>query len=285
MDIVTIRDFFGHTNPYTTYLYAVEIEMEYKSLGNLQIIQPMSGTWKFAVDGSLRGNSVEIVTKKPKPFDKIAFDIAHFYGNIEVILPDFKLVDTVRAGTHMHMNCNHLTLSKVFTFLAVWYALERAIIRKCGKGRLGNNFCVTAYDSYGIIDNINNFLLGQKKFINVFTTEDRYAALNLASLATFGTLEFRALRTMQKYEPMVQVLSLVCELFENTTKTFNYPFEVIEQFSANPNNILEVLIPNHYRALLDLPTFQEDFKDGVRLAQDFAFTLPSENAWFVKFGK
>lgn len=165
----------------------VEIEVEGKRLPRLDKY------WRNEHDGSLRGEeNMEYVLQKPGTLKEVreALDyLDNAYKKNKSVVDD-----TVRAGVHIHVNCQELTMCQLYSFFCVYMILEEMLVKFCGEHREGNLFCLRIKDADYTLSCIRRAML-TKDFRQIFHNDDlRYSAMNVKALGDYGSLEFRTMR-------------------------------------------------------------------------------------------
>lgn len=174
--------------PTTSGDVGIELEYEGKRLPE----KGFDKFWARVADGSLRGESGEFILHKPIVLDKVdeALSILSecFLLNKTVINPTF------RAGTHVHINVQDMTIAQLFNMITLYLLFENSLLKICENNRRGNHFCLRAVDAGQLIESLcDSVSMGSLK--NLSSDHLRYAALNVTSLFKFGSLEFRSLES------------------------------------------------------------------------------------------
>ena len=199
--------------------------------------------WSAMHDGSLKMNGCEFVSS-PLKYGSVGSAIKDLVKSVEAET-SYDLLKIIhlsaRASTHIHMNFQKETLKDLFKFLAVYYPLENLITKSCGSSREGNFFCLRMSDANGIVEMLNSCLIhpvtfnpeNKAKFMlgNMRRPDMRYAALNLQSLFTFGTLEFRALQTPKDLHQINAWIHLLKRL-KDKSKTLNSLLDPTHEISG-----------------------------------------------------
>lgn len=231
--------------------------------------------WRNEKDGSLKGEeSMEYVLARPGSLDDILK--ALHYLEEKYVSTNARVDDSVRAGVHVHINCQKLTMTQLYNFITVYLLLENLLVRWCGEYREGNLFCLRACDAEWMLFVLRMAALDpKKKFKDRFHKDDlRYASMNLKALGDYGSLEFRAMRGTRNLNLIYSWAETLYNLREFAC-TFETPNQIIEQFSiGGVNNFLE-------RALgKNMKMFTSNCKDyadlvwsGMRNAQDVAYCV------------
>ena len=215
----TIREIY---NP-PEYLgdIGIEIEIEGKNL------PPCDGkVWNNALDHSLRGESMEYVTSRPVRWSQVG-------DTLEYLEELFKacgstLDPSYRCGVHVHVNIQDLTHSQVFSFACLFYMFETLLTRWCGENRVGNLFCLRTNDAMAIKDFVR-MAIKNRNLQHLHDDSIRYAALNWKPVASYGSLEFRTMRTPKN----LQVIRMWVMLLQKM-------YEYAENFDGKPDDIMEI---------------------------------------------
>lgn len=241
----------------------VEIEVEGN---NLPILERF---WNNDVDGSLQGpESREYVLKRPMTLDEVRTALDYLDKQYKV--NESVVMDTVRAGVHVHVNCQQLTMTQLYNFMTVYLILENVLVAWCGDSRCGNVFCLRASDAEWIITSIRAAAAG-RKFKPIFHTDNlRYASMNLKALGDYGSLEFRAMRGTRDLDLIYTWAETLLGLRE-FAKTFDNPSEIIREFSVkSPTAFMRNALGNNYEVFSRIGQ-EKMLWEGMRNAQDIAF--------------
>jgi len=244
----------------------VEVEVE----GNSPLPEVVTNSWKAVKDGSLRGEAKEYVFIKPLSFKESVVEVNNLYDLI-----DGKIIDSMRAGVHVHINCQRLTLRQLFTVMAAYYCIENLLTEEAGEERQGNLFCLRLSDADYVNTGIMSALSHKDIRMDggIFHNENlRYGAMNLVSLSKFGSLEFRALRTPLSREKIVEWVDTLFTLKENTIKHFKDPVELLSSMSANGSTeVISKLLGKHAERFLAKSNFEESLYESIRQIQHWVF--------------
>ena len=156
--------------------FGIEIEMELSSIVDTNA---KPNVWKHdPEEHSLKGFGYEFVLKSPTSFEKALSHLRDLENYLEE--SGVRVLPSLRASSHIHLNMCEKTMREVLKFLAVYYPLESAIVNSCGDGRTGNLFCLRAIDSPYQINCLTNYLQ-TGNILDIRTDDLRYSALNLQS--------------------------------------------------------------------------------------------------------
>lgn len=205
--------------------------------------------WSTHTDGSLRGIAAEYVSKPIEEKDIIpALDCLRFN------LKHSQVKNSVRAGVHVHVNCQEMTEDELIKYIALYTIFEIPLVEYCGDSRVGNAFCLRMCDAEGAIDIITSFI--RKGVANTVLNDGlRYGALNPISLRKFGTLEFRSLGTQWPFKNIEVWCDILLRLRE-VSKTFESLAHIIDTFEAEgTEQFTKNIFDKHYKTFF--PTFNE----------------------------
>lgn len=252
----------------------LEIEVEGENL-----YAKNSGYWHVHGDGSLRGESCEYVSPFPVSLEEVREALLFLQDNLK----DSTLNFSVRTSVHVHVNVSYMELSQVAAFGYLYYLLEEPLIRYCGKSRIGNRFCLRMKDAHRVIDYFRSVLSEEGTLSREARDRGenlgyrvRYAAMNIASIPKFGSLEFRGMRGTLD----VEVLSNWCKMLLSLR-------ECAEEFKT-PAKVKTYFLRYGAEALFNkvLGEFSEELK-YESLVQDieYNFSLSIKIPFEMKFSK
>jgi hypothetical protein len=187
----------------------VGIEIEMETLDFIDHGFVVLKDWKAENDNSLKGNGTEFVLKKPCLHSKVPELMDEFMSDLKDM--DVSILPSIRAGVHIHVNMQQATIKQVVNYMLCFYAMETVLTRFCGEGREGNLFCLRARDADFSIFKLSQ-MISDGDILTLRDQNLRYGALNVQSLFTFGSVEFRALATvpdLSNIVPWVDILIAV----------------------------------------------------------------------------
>lgn len=251
--------------------FGIEVEVEGTNLPPRGFSKRwFTNYWRIEEDGSLKGpENWEYVTRKP-------YDLGDVGGALEALERayaehDSKVDDSVRAGIHIHVNVQDMTIKQMLTFAVAYYCIEEVLMTFCGEGRSGNHFCFRASDAENIILNLYK-CLKQMKFGLMGHDVVRYSALNFNSLFKYGSLEFRALRSTSDMKKIFNWCEILEALRVNSMK-YNSPAAIVESMSIDGCEFLvHSLLGDQIKHFKGLD-FTQLVTQGVRNAQIIAYSV------------
>ena len=200
-----IKDYFVFHQWPSEALIGLEVEIEGEKVRGIHI-----PGWVRDNDGSLRGYGIEFVLEEPLSEREAYREIDELYRHLK----EFgRIKPSDRCGVHIHVNCQRMEIEQVFNYITLYLILEDLILRWCGEDREGNLFCLRAKDAEWLIYS----LIGDKENYGIFhemTNKGmyKYAAINVAAIRYYGSLEFRSLRTPSSSAPIKDFISLLLRI-------------------------------------------------------------------------
>ncbi len=249
----------------------IEIEVEGFNLPRPRG-QKFNKFWIIEHDGSLKGqDNAEYVSRGALSRDGVveALDLLE----AGYVLNGSRVDESIRAGIHVHLNVQDKTPLELMTFLTTYFILENYFVNWCGKGRVGNHFCLRAEDAEFLVNQLVK--VGQTKDWRHVNTEDvRYSAMNLLSLFKYGSVEFRSMQGTRNLKKVLTWVDLILQL-EKGAKQFKNPREVIQGLSDfnGPENFSRFVMGDMFK---EFEKFDVDIIRSMRYIQPLAFLVDWE---------
>lgn len=187
--------------PSTRY---IGIEVEVENIGAARgITTPL---WVGKEDGSLRNRGHEFVTN-PLPANVAGTAFLKLFNEI---LKNDDYSFTPRTSVHVHVNAQDLTYDQVKNLIILYGLFENVLYSFVGRGRKKSIFCVPMMNtSYG--HEAMEYGLRRIKW-------QKYMGLNLCTLSTFGTAEFRHMHGCNDIDKLNTWVGLVTNLVDYAAK-------------------------------------------------------------------
>lgn len=259
----------------SSILLGVEVEVENVKPSLTSVLDtqdPASGYWQQVTDDSLRNNGAEFVFATPL-FGEDAVTAIRYLCNHAL---KSKWKTSSRTGIHVHMDVRTMEAEK-FRSMCVLYALtEKLLYRWVGDHREFNIFCMPWYMADGEIFRLASFF-GPKyskerspDLLHHLVHMGRYGGLNLASLAKYGSVEFRHLKTTFDQERLLKWINIILSLRVAAEGWKNAPEDLIqEMYTLGPRQFVD-RIYGTLSSELWYPEFVKDmYEDGVAVAKEF----------------
>jgi putative amidoligase enzyme len=162
-------------------LVGIEVEVE-----NIQMINPNLELmyWSVTNDGSLRNNGREFKTK-PIPLSCVAPALTQLFLGLNRTI-DF----SIRTSIHVHQDVRGMSLGQLLTLIFGYIVVENLLFKFAGSNRKNSIYCVPIGETE-IVTNLasmNGFISNIRHMPGSW---HKYTALNVAPIATFGTVEYR----------------------------------------------------------------------------------------------
>jgi len=240
-----LRDLLGKNRAPTGDL-GLEIEMEGIPL------PPSVDGWNYVPDGSLREGGVEYVLSKPESLEDTKRLISEL---TEALLDNGKNpVFSFRTSVHVHVNCMRMTYHQILNYILLYYLLEQGLTEYCGEGRKANRFCLRLFDAEGIVFNAEQLFRTsrpQRAIASLSVDASKYAALNLSSLRTFGSLEFRSMRGTLDTNVLFPWLETLLHMREYSLK-FKVPMEILDRIDEiGEEEFIKEALGDNYSLFID----------------------------------
>lgn len=259
--MVSVREYFG-LEPKAGEV-GIEIEMEGTDLP----ATPKYTGWRATEDGSLRGESMEYVTRGVIKRDKVGSvlkKLQDYLANAGAILEP-----SDRCGVHIHINCQELTIQQWYNFAALYLVLEEMLVHFCGEEREGNLFCLRASDAEYLITAIRRARESGRHH-DLCNDALRYASINFSATDKYGSLEFRAMRATTDFAEIETWANILLRVKDQSLHFTTMP-EIVEGLSAQGViNFLQTVLGPYYELLI-CPGMKEMTMRGVRRVQEIAY--------------
>jgi Putative amidoligase enzyme len=144
--------------------------------------------WNVEKDGSLRGHDAyEFKTFFPSTCQDGLDALAEFFGMVarKRAKGEGEFDFSERTSIHIHVDVRDLSTKEILSLTKLYAIFEKSFFDLVGRDRRHNIFCIPLSESA---------LIGDAKKGNFWWGKwEKYCAINLAPLITFGTVEFRGM--------------------------------------------------------------------------------------------
>lgn len=167
---------------------AVGIEIEVENAAELFVMDAPQ-YWAVKTDSSLRNEGAELVLRAPLA----GLDLQRALQELAKIFHSCPRCHvSERTSVHVHVDCRDLSTKQVQCVLTTYVAAESALYMLGGKHRYDNIYCPgvsAALEQMSVM----RYIMGKRSaFIRGVGSWCKYTGINLAPLANFGSIEFRA---------------------------------------------------------------------------------------------
>jgi hypothetical protein len=199
----------------------IEIEMEGTGL-KYPPMNPNTGEpstfWVGKHDNSMKGEGIEYYLVHPIKRSEVRTALKQLKDHWKNT--GGKPKPTNQDAVHVHMNCRDLSQDKTMTFIMLLVFLEDLLVRWCGDEREGNLFCLRSRDAEAFLSFLRDILI-RKDFGSHSSFSPgflKYATINVAPLANFGSVEIRCMQTPKDIMLVETWVEMLCSIFDAAMK-------------------------------------------------------------------
>lgn len=228
-DVITVLDVYrnkavnprkiGKSTPATPFLLFPEtvlgIELEIEQLRNRHFDvynENFANLWVIVEDHSLRLNGREFVSK-PTQAQKLLEDLNDFFRKMDFSDNDHY---SDRTSVHVHANVQHYTKDNLQNLVVIYSLLERVLFDFVGHHRNEGLYCVPLNETMLLQDL-------QRTLDRIFTGNraawEKYTALNLKPIESYGTVEFRHMHGTADMGKLTNWITVITNLMGYCAKT------------------------------------------------------------------
>ena len=244
----------------------IEVEVEGD---NLPCDYDVDSYWNVEYDGSLIGESNEYVLNRPikvGDVDNALMELSDAYEECET-----EVSDSVRAGVHVHVNVQELSIPQLYNFFTLYSMFEGAMLAYCGVGREGNLFCLPLNKSADLIHKLRSVAV-RKNYYTLVSDEYRYCAMNVKALGTYGSLEFRALRSTEDLTKVGDWAKLLLHLRDVACSYDSPEHLMVEASILGSIRMFNKCIGPYNYMFSDVMNLKRRLSSGIRSAQAIAYS-------------
>ncbi len=226
--------------------FGIEIECEGE---RLPVLMP-GNAWNQCDDGSLRGEyphgRSEYVLRKPLSLDDSMAAIMDLIKQGEDNKAKFDF--SFRTSVHVHLNVLDLHIHHYLNLVYTYYIIEESLIRYCGDERIGNRFCLRLRDAEFIINQIGQLFADAPRYLFHLNMEElKYAAINLAATARYGSVEFRGMAGNLNPD-YIRIWLKALHNLRTFAQQYDTPKQIHDLFvNTHPSKFIEMVLGDVYR--------------------------------------
>lgn len=190
-------------------LIGMEVEVEGDNLP-----QEIPSYWKVETDNSLRGEAKEYILKRP-------FDPKSVSKAIDILVKataNSELHFSHRTSVHVHINVCSLTRNQLINFLFISYFFDKTLSRFGGREIKGNRFALRISDAEGQLQLFSKLACKKESWFVPDIQSGKYAAINLAPVGKYGSVEFRSMRGTLDPVVLKNWVSMIVALYNFSLK-------------------------------------------------------------------
>lgn len=149
-----------------------------------------------------------------------------------------------RTSTHVHLNILDMSTQELIEFLLIYLKYEKVLFNLHGS-RENNIFCIPAYKSTAVQEGFLNCIiyLKRERVLSNYTAY-KYSALNLNSISTYGTVEFRHMGGTADLDRVNTWINIILQIKASVQLGFTYESspedifdEMLDSINLNQDNI------------------------------------------------
>lgn len=251
-------------------LVGVEIELENVPS---KIFEHDFKFWYTKQDGSLRGDSVELVFKSPLAGKSIVDALIEVekYIRDNGITPD----TNDRTSVHVHVDVRDMVYDQLYKMSVLYALFERPLFKYAGEDRKSNVFCMSLEQGQSQLKAFHLIPTKQSEAVRI---NDRYSALNLSAITRFGSIEFRLHRGEWRAAPILRWVNILLSMKKAAMLLPEEVMTIPQEVSARGYMTFLRMIFGKHAKFLEYEGVDNDILEGARLAQDIINMTAMEKA-------
>ena len=259
-DDTLVRDIYGPYRTHPTGEVGIEVEVEGANFHNLEYY------WRQEADHSLRGESAEYVLKAPVKREAVPKALNYLSKKLKQYS---RVNESNRTGVHVHVNMLRSTNTQVFNMIVLYLIFEDLLVEWCGSERVGNHFCLRAKDAKNLLKTLTQ-CADSGNLRSGMSDRVRYAALNINSMARYGSLEFRPMRGTVDPEIIATWVRMLLKIKDYSAK-FDDPFKIMEDYSHQGlRAFTRKVFGKDSKEITEFKDVWDRIEDGMYMAQPIA---------------
>lgn len=225
----TVAGYFGHqqepelkNSPHVDLVsnsrVGLEIELEGMTTPPqvLRDTQGLGKWWSVVEDGSLRGGNGTYTGEFVFNAPMFGADVVDALVNLENAIVGADTIPKLsrRCSVHVHLDVRDMTLQQVQKMVVLYVLCEEIFFSVAGEHRKSNFYSYPLTKLQGYMGRIRHLFMhgGLEHFTSTLSGNDKYSALNLWCMRTFGSIEFRHHEGEYRAEPLKRWVNLILAL-------------------------------------------------------------------------
>jgi len=244
--IIDVLNKHGHNSPYKKLKGDYGLEIETETINPYDV--PKFSFWSAHVDRSLRNFGMEYVLKTPLSLEK---EIPEALDEFSTKLKGVNFIkDSITTSLHVHVNVLNMSFRELGNYFVAYTLAENLLVRFSGESRKSNLFALPICDAEGTYHNMIHLLRSVESlnFNRLYFDPEavKYAALNLASLDRFGSLEIRSFRGTTDVKEILSWVEILDKIKVFATAENRTPVDIVESYRARGPNIVRDIFGDKY---------------------------------------
>lgn len=195
-------------------------------------IHPKSDFWSPKHDNSLRNFGVEFILKKPHDLQGVRMALDEF---LKLFSKVTFIKDAPATSIHVHVNMQDFSARQLGNFIVLWTLFENILVEYSGEPRRSNLFTLPMRCAEGnvkrVVQLFREISMKNKSALNIDEQQSKYAAMNLASLRRFCTIEIRCFRGETDVEEIFKWVRILDKIYE-FAKTDILPPDIVARYGS-----------------------------------------------------
>lgn len=250
--------------------FGVEVEVEF--LNNAIYNVEFFNAWKIVPDHSLRHVGLEFTSGSPWSYLKTLESLQIL---CEYISRQAHVAVSPRTSVHVHVNMLKFSPIQIWTAACAYWMLEPLLFKVCGPTRQNNLFCLRLIDAEHLLDACIADITNNDypfKYFNDFN-DIRYAGLNMSALRKFGSIEFRGMRGIYRYNKLKLWLSICQRVAHASPAIYETPERLLDTYYyRGPKYIAQAILGDEIaNRLLAIPHATDLIAEGANAVFPLAY--------------
>ena len=235
--------------------------------------------WEAKPDGSLRNNGREFAFRRPlfgKDITEALAELNRAFAT-QGIVPDC----SERTSVHVHIDVRDMDADQLLRMVVLYLVLERTLVRHCrtyGVDREENIFCLPHYIAESDITHIAQLLTAVVKedarlLRQAVGEMEKYHALNLRPISTFGSVEFRHMPGTHSIEDIMEWVRIIQCIKKWAINNQIAPDTILNMVSGMGAEEFMVSVFGNLVVAGPYDSLRHDLMEGARLSQDALYLV------------
>jgi len=187
-----------------------------------------------------------------------------------------------RTSVHIHINILDMTFLQLVSFLALLVMLEKVLYKYVEPHRTTNHFCWAFGDCEELIEIVKRLRAASERSPDhlrdsiqreLQTEACKYAGINLSAIKNYGSLELRMHHGTADTAALLRWINIIQSIKAYAMVESNTPSNILDNKISNGIPSIFENILGSYSGLLEYQGYEEDILYGIRLAQDFIYSV------------
>jgi len=247
----------------------VGVEVELEEMGRASY-----GTtyWDVVHEGSMRREGREFVFKQPL----FGQDVVHALEELEATVSEYAAlypIDNIvddNTSVHIHVDCRDLDIKQLHNFILLAILFEQVLFTYAAPDRENNIFCLPLVRAEQEISAASRLLRNGETMLKECSEEaSKYSSINLAALAVFGSIEFRAHAGEWRKEPLLRWINILLSLKEAAKKdiiTMDNYCQVLEEVPSSV--LLHTIFGEALSSIVSNPNIDRQLITGAKVVNE-----------------